>query len=100
VKNREKSRSSVTDGVPVSLPALTQVNKLLQRLENASRPAPLHPTAEELARDILAADVDPSQVVIALIAQLRAADHDPDALLRAGVREFRERIVIVEQENS
>ncbi len=93
LKNAEKSRTSVTDGVPVSLPALTQASKLLQRLDNASAPAPLHMDAVEAVEDALASGIDPGQLMIALVAKLRAEGRDPDALMRESVRGFREAII-------
>lgn len=96
LKNAEKSRTSVTDGVPVSLPAMTQASKLLQRLKNASATAPLSMDAVEAVEDALANGVDPGQLMIALVAKLRADGVDPDALMRESVRDFRTAIVDAE----
>lgn len=93
LKNAEKSRTSVTDGVPVSLPALTQASKLLQRLNNASTPAPLSMDAVEAVADALDGGVDAGHLMIALVARLRAEGKDPDALLRDSVRDFRNAII-------
>lgn len=97
LKNAEKSRTSVTDGVPVSLPAMTQASKLLQRLKNASATAPLSMDAVETVEDALANGVDPGQLMIALVAKLRADGVDPDALMRESVRDFRAAIVDAEK---
>lgn len=97
LKNAEKSRTSVTDGVPVSLPAMTQASKLLQRLKNASATPPLSMDAVETVEDALANGVDPGQLMIALVAKLRADGVDPDALMRESVRDFRAAIVDAEK---
>lgn len=98
-KNAEKSRSSVTDGVPVSLPALTQVNKLMTRLHNAGLPAPLDAAAVAAVAEIQANGVDLAALQLAVIAALRADGQDPDARMRSEVRDFRAAIQAAEQGN-
>ncbi|MEY4322895.1 MAG: hypothetical protein RL410_676 [Actinomycetota bacterium] len=93
LKNAEKSRSSVTDGVPVSLPALTQASKLLQRLGNTSHSAPLSPQAQRLAAEIVDSELDTAELMIALIGVMREQGQDPEFALREGVRAFRSRII-------
>ncbi len=93
LKNAEKSRSSVTDGVPVSLPALTQASKLIQRLHNASLSAPLSPEAQRLAAEIVNSELDTAELMIALVNVMREQGQDPEFTLREGVRDFRVRIV-------
>ena len=93
LKNAEKSRSSVTDGVPVSLPALTQASKLIQRLTNASLAAPLSPEAQKLAAEIVNSELDTAELMIALVNVMREQGQDPELTLREGVRDFRSRIV-------
>ena len=95
-KNAEKSRTSVTDGVPISLPALTQASKLVQRLHNASSAVPLSPEAEKLAAEIIDSELDTAELMIALVAVMREQGHDPELVLREGVRDFRQRIVETE----
>ena len=97
LKNAEKARTSVTDGVPTSLPAVTQASKLLQRLTNASTQPPLAMDAVETVADALDSGVDAGQLMIALVARLRADGQDPDALLRDSVRQFRAAIVNAER---
>ena len=58
LKNAEKARTSVTDGVPVSLPALTQASKLLQRLDNADAAAPLSLPAVEAVSDLMTSGLE------------------------------------------
>mgnify|MGYP003346242486 CR=1 FL=1 len=100
LKNAEKARTSVTDGVPVSLPALTQASKLLQRLDNADAAAPLSLPAVEAVADLMTSGLDAGELMIALVARLRAEGRDPDALMRESVRAFRTAIVAAEQASS
>ena len=93
LKNAEKSRSSVTEGVPVSLPALTQINKLLQRTENGGLVAPINPAAAELAKSIVDAEVSVGDVVIALVHEMRQRHIDADSHLRESVKTFRQNII-------
>ena len=97
IKDAEKSRSSVTDGVPHSLPALTQAAKLMTRLDNAGRPVPVEPAAAAAVSELAASGLDPAELVLAAIAFEREAGRDPDAEFRSRVRAFRERILAAEQ---
>jgi XTP/dITP diphosphohydrolase len=97
LKAAEKERSSVTDGVPHSMPALTQVAKLLTRLANAGQSAPLEPAAAAAVAELAASGHDLGEVVIAAIAQQRSAGLDPDAVLRERVRGLRTRITAAER---
>lgn len=100
LKNAEKSRTSVTDGVPVSLPALTQLAKLLTRLRNAEGQAPVPANAAAAVAALESQGLDLSDVVIAAIAAQHSKGDDPDALLRERVRAFRGAIQAVERESS
>ncbi|MEY4348500.1 MAG: hypothetical protein RIS43_919 [Actinomycetota bacterium] len=97
LKNAEKSRSSVAEGVPVSLPALTQASKLIQRLHNASLSAPLSPEATRLAAEIVDSELDTAELMIALVNVMREQGQDPEFTLREGVRTFRSRIIETER---
>lgn len=98
LKNAEKARTSVTDGVPVSLPALTQASKLVQRLTNASAAVPLSPQVVGYAEAIVNSEHDPAEVMIAVVAVLRGQGIDPELALRDGVRAFREAIIASEDQ--
>ena len=96
LKNAEKARTSVTDGVPVSLPAFTQANKLLQRLDHGSMTVPINGASVAAAEAVLASGADASDVVIALIHLLREQGVDADAELRDRVTKFRAAIIAME----
>ena len=73
IKAAEKSRSSVTDGLPPGLPALLYAEKVLDRAARAG--TPLDPTGDDLGSRLLA-----------LVAEARAAGTDPEQALRDAVR--------------
>ena len=93
-KTKEKSRSSVTDGVPQALPSLVLAAKLLTRAEHggvAVEPAP--PPARRTA-DAALADVDDDRafgdLLVALVAAGRARGWDAEAAARDSARRLRE----------
>ncbi len=69
VKAAEKPRTSVHDGIPATLPALAQADKVLGRLGDPTV------TGDDIGSRLLA-----------LVAEARAAGIDPEAALRARVR--------------
>ena len=96
LKNAEKSRVSVTDGVPMSLPAFTQINKLLQRSENGGLTAPINTEAAAIAKTIVESEVPIGDVVIALVHEMRQQKIDADLHLRESVKSLRQSIVNAE----
>lgn len=74
VKAAEKPRTSVTDGLPPALPALLYADKVLDRLARAGRPAVIDPESADLGERLLA-----------LVAEARAEDLDPEQALRDAV---------------
>jgi XTP/dITP diphosphohydrolase len=73
IKAAEKQRTSVTDGLPETLPALLYADKVLDRLERAGAPA-------EVAGD------DVGDRLLALVDEARAQGRDPEQALRDAVR--------------
>jgi XTP/dITP diphosphohydrolase len=95
LKNAEKGRESVTDGVPVALPALVLATKLLKR-SAALGVEPARPEvvgAASAAVDAVSAADDAQtaygDLLMALVAQARADGVDPDVALRAAARRYR-----------
>ncbi|GAA4378109.1 MazG family protein [Nocardioides caricicola] len=72
IKASEKQRSSVTDGIPPTLPALLYADKVLDRLERAG--TEVHP-GDDLGDRLLA-----------LVAEARVSGVDPEQALRDAVR--------------
>jgi XTP/dITP diphosphohydrolase len=91
LKQQEKRREGLFDGIPVSLPALARAQKMLDRLDNAGRLTP-----EVLAEaSAAAAPADPAtgtprppaadptaSVLLAAVRQARAAGVDAESALR------------------
>lgn len=73
IKAAEKQRTSVTEGLPDTLPALLYADKVLDRLDRAGTPA--DPSGAEVGDRLLA-----------LVAESRAAGIDPEQALRDAVR--------------
>lgn len=88
LKAQEKGRSSVTEGIPESLPALLRAAKLLERSEQLDVPLPdtsvgaMGVGDEEAFGDLL----------LALVALGRERGWDAEAALRAAVRRHAGRI--------
>ena len=73
IKAAEKQRTSVTDGIPPTLPALLYADKVLDRLDRAGTPAGV-------------AGEDVGDRLLALVAEARADGIDPEQALRDAVR--------------
>ena len=82
LKAAEKGRSSVTDGVPLSQPALSLAHKLQKRAAKLGAPVP--------------GDDGLGGALWGLVAQCRAHGLDPEVELRAVARRFRDRLAAVE----
>ena len=86
LKQAEKGRASVTDGVPLSQPALSLAAKLQKRAARLGAPTP--------AYDGLGGEL------WALVARCRAEGVDPEAALRVTARAFRDRLAALESEGA
>lgn len=84
LKAAEKGRSSVTDGVPLSQPALALAAKLQRRAARLGAPVPSYDGLGGQLWD--------------LVARCREAGIDPEAALRKTARAFRDRLTSVEAE--
>lgn len=74
IKATEKQRTSVTDGLPTTLPALLYADKVIDRLERAGSPVP-PANGDDLGDRLLA-----------LVVEAHAAGVDPELALRDAVR--------------
>ncbi|ABL80449.1 MULTISPECIES: MazG family protein [unclassified Nocardioides] len=96
IKATEKQRTSITDGLPPGLPALLYADKVLARLarEPAVEPvetaAPAPPVVEPVETPAPAHHADPAhhlgERLLALVAEARESDVDPEQALRDAVR--------------
>lgn len=87
MKEQEKQRTSVTEGVPLGQPALALAAKLGARADRAGLGVPV-PDAD-------AADTGDRLLALALAAQ--AAGIDPESALRGAARRYRDAIVAAER---
>jgi XTP/dITP diphosphohydrolase len=85
-KRREKGRSSVTDGVPMAMPAIPLIEKLLHRAEKGGVTLP----APDPRLDSLLDQMDAGEAILGLVAAARSRGVDADARARlaaAGLRD-------------
>ncbi len=79
LKQAEKGRSSVTDGIPMALPALSLAAKLQKRGAKAGAPLPSY---DGVAGEIWS-----------LVDRCRTAGIDPEAALRTLARDYRDHVL-------
>lgn len=97
LKAQEKGRSSVTEGIPESLPALLRAAKLLERSEQLDVPLP-DASVETIDMGITTDGPSPDEeeafgdLLLALVAVGRERGWDAEAALRAAVRRHAGRI--------
>jgi XTP/dITP diphosphohydrolase len=84
IKAAEKSRESVTDGVPTGQPALALAAKLQRRAQKAALDVDT-PAGEDLGARLFA-----------LVGEAVAAGEDPEAALRATARAYRDAVRVAE----
>lgn len=90
LKAAEKARASVLDGVPAALPALARADKVLSRLERAGLDvdALLQPGHEAHRASRPASGQSLGAALLQLVRRARDEGVDPEAVLRATVREL------------
>ncbi len=90
-KAEEKGRSSVTDGIPESLPALLWAGKLLARSEGLDAEIPRAAEGEALVAGM--ADEDElGELLLGAVAAARSRGWDAESAVRQAARRHRERI--------
>ncbi len=96
IKQEEKQRSSVLDGIPAALPALSLADKVLQRAERAGWATDIGPSGPSMAGLLPpgARSEDLGRALLALVVAGRADHLDAEAALRSAVtaaeRRFRQ----------
>jgi XTP/dITP diphosphohydrolase len=91
-KRREKGRTSVTDGVPMAMPALPLIEKLLHRAEKGGVALP-DPDPRLAA---LVDEMDVGEAVLGLVAAARLRGIDADAAARRAAVGLRDDLVAAE----
>ncbi len=102
-KTAEKGRESVLDGIPGSLPALLLAAKTVHRASVGGVDVPpSDPVAADAAAEALAVvgTEEVGELLLALVAQARAAGVDAEWALREAVREYADRVRAVERDDS
>ncbi len=94
IKTAEKSRTSVTDGIALSQPALTLAATLLRRAEKVG--IAVDTAGAETADDGLAGD-GLGRRLLRLVVEARAGGQDAEVELRRVARELRDAIVTAER---
>ena len=93
IKEEEKQRESVTDGVPQAMPALQLATQLIYRARKSGVVAGDSQVKESL-RDVIG-EVNQEQIAALLVATVelaREADIDAESVLRAEMMRFRSRV--------
>jgi XTP/dITP diphosphohydrolase len=93
IKEEEKERESVTDGVPQAMPALQLATQLIYRARKSGVVAGDSQVKESL-RDVIG-EVNQEQIAALLVASVelaREADIDAESVLRAEMMRYRSRV--------
>ncbi len=85
-KRREKGRTSVTDGVPMAMPAIPLIEKLLHRAQKGGLEVP----PSQL--DHLLDEMDVGEAILHLVAAAQSRGIDADASTRAAAARLRDRL--------
>jgi len=89
IKNQEKSREDIFDGVPTGQPALSLATKYLQRAMKNSKEMPMVETHSDLAS---LADGEIGQALLAIIRVAVEKGIDPESELRRATLRYAESI--------
>jgi len=84
-KRQEKGRTSVTDGVPMAMPALPLIHKLLHRAQKGGVEVP----PVDPGVDALLDNHDPGELIVEIVAAASARGIDADAAARRAALELR-----------
>ena len=94
IKQKEKGRTSITDGVPVAMPALMHADKLISRVksvENNIAQVVKLPQVESLAQG-LQKEEEVGQFLLSFVAMCNEKGIDSEAALRKAISNYREEI--------
>ena len=91
VKAAEKSRESLTDGVPLAMPALALAQALIYRTKDAGLPV-ASAGAIERAREFAAESQDFGELLAALAVVAQERGQEAESLLRDYMGEYRQQV--------
>ena len=86
IKASEKQRTSITEGLPPTLPALLYADKVLDRLAREGRTPSVEPAPVVEPVETPAPAHDLGERLLALVAEARESGIDPEQALRDAVR--------------
>lgn len=93
VKLQEKQRESVTDGVPLAMPALQLATQLIYRARKIDVPASNSHVKEEVRNVIGEVTADSiSELLVTAVELAREKDLDAESLLRSAMTDFRQQV--------
>ncbi len=97
VKLQEKQRESVTDGVPIAMPALQLATQLIYRARKLDVPVSDGQLKEQV-RDLIGAVSEKSvtELLVAAVELAREQDLDSESLLRSAMSDYRAEVRGVE----
>ena len=93
IKKKEKSRSSVFDGIPAALPSLARASKVVRK----SSILGFSPSLPDLH---LETEEDLGEILLGLVEWARQHDVDPEGALRVTVEQYVAKMRVLEQENN
>ena len=94
IKQKEKGRTSITDGVPVAMPALMHADKLITRVKSVDEniaQVKKSTQVEKLAQE-LQGEVEVGQFLLSFVAMCNDKGIDSEAALRKAISKYREEI--------
>ena len=94
IKQKEKNRTSITDGVPVAMPALMYADKLITRVKSVKDEiAQVKET--QLVSDVkkdLNSEVEVGQFLLSFVAMCNERGIDSESALRKAISQYRDEI--------
>jgi XTP/dITP diphosphohydrolase len=94
IKQKEKGRSSITDGVPIAMPALMHADKLITRVksvDNKIAQVAKSTQVEGLTQE-LQKEEEVGQFLLSFVAMCNEKGIDSESALRKAIRKYREEI--------
>ena len=94
IKQKEKSRTSITDGVPVAMPALMHADKLITRVKSVKDEiAQVKET--QLVNDVkkeLNSEAEVGRFLLSFVAMCNEREIDSESALRKAISQYRDEI--------
>jgi XTP/dITP diphosphohydrolase len=94
IKQKEKGRSSITDGVPIAMPALMHADKLITRVksvDNKIAQVTKSTQVESLSQE-LQKEEEVGQFLLSFVAMCNEKGIDSESALRKAISKYREEI--------